>query len=107
MPKAIISNRIYIGELTDTQLKNITDLLTYKIQVRGAERSKTGKITPTTKIEYIRNYKLLPKGIITIPAARTDLIPEGYEVLDKRVLEEVPFPTPRIPLRPLQQEIYD
>jgi superfamily II DNA or RNA helicase len=107
VPKAVISNRIYLGKLTDVQLKNITDLLTYKVQVRGAERSKTGKVTPITKIEYIRNYKLLAGGVLSIPVGRTDLIPAEYEISDKRILEDVPFPNPKVSLRPLQQEIYD
>ena len=35
------------------------------------------------------------------------MIPEEYDVVDKRVKHDVPFPTPKFPLRPLQQEIYD
>lgn len=107
MAKAIISNRIYLDGLTETQLKNITDILTYRMEERGFERQKSGKLNPTKKISYLKNYKLLPRGIISIPSGRTDLIPETHEVIDKRVIEDVPFPNPKYPLRELQQHIYD
>jgi len=104
--KAIISNRIYIDDLSDLQLKNITDLLTYKLESRGFERQRNGKLNPTKKIEYLKNYKLLPRGIISIPFGRSDLIPASHTVIDKRVTEDVPFPNPRFPLRDSQQEVY-
>jgi hypothetical protein len=104
--KAIISNRIYIDDLTDLQLKHITDALTYRMEERGFERQKSGKLNPTKKISYLKNYKLLPRGIITIPSGRSDLIPASHEVLDKRITEEVPFPNPKFPLRDSQQEVY-
>lgn len=107
MGKAILSNRIYLDGLTDTQLKNITDLLTYRMEERGFERQKNGKLNPTKKVTYLKNYKLLPKGIISIPFGRADLIPGTHEIVDKRVTEDVPFPNPKLQLRSLQQEIYD
>lgn len=107
MGKAIISNRIYMDSLTDLQLKTLTDALTYRMEEKSFERQKNGKLNPSKKITYIRNYKLLPKGIISIPSGRADLIPGTHTVIDKRVVEDVPFPSPRFPLRPLQQEIYD
>jgi superfamily II DNA or RNA helicase len=44
-----------------------------------------------------------------MPAGRTDLIPEGYEVKDKRVLNPVNFPDfpESFSLRASQQEVYD
>lgn len=107
MAKAIISNRIYIDDLTDTQLKNITDLLTYRMEERGFERQRNGKLNPTKKISYLKNYKLLPRGIISIPAGRSDLIPSTHEILDKRITEDVPFPDPKYPLRESQLEVYN
>ena len=107
MAKAIISNRIYLDGLTDLQLKNITDLLTYRMEEKGFERQRSGKLNPTKKITYLKNYKLLPRGIISIPMGRLDLIPSTHEVVDKRVTDDVPFPNPKFPLRELQQEIYD
>ncbi len=85
MPKAIISNRIYLEKLTDEQLKHITKSLTYELVKNTFQRLPSGKLNPKKQIEYLKAYKLLPKGIITIPQGRSDLIPEGYEILDKRV----------------------
>lgn len=107
MAKAVISNRIYLDGLTDFQLKNITELLTYRIEEKGFERQRNGKLNPTKKINYLKNYKLLPRGIISIPAGRSDLIPSTHEVVDKRVVEDVPFPNPRFPLRESQVEVYN
>ena len=107
MPKAIISNKIYLEKPSEVQEKHIIKSLTHQIMVQGFERTKSGKLNPKRKVEYIRNYGLLPKGIISIPVGRMDLVPEEYQIIDKRVTNHVPFPTPKIPLRELQQEIYD
>lgn len=107
MPKAIISNRIYIEKLTPEQLKHITDSLTYELVKNTFQRLPNGKLNPKKQVDYLKSYKLLPGNIITIPQGRADLIPEGYEVLDKRVLNEVPFPNPKFPLRESQLEVYD
>lgn len=101
MTKAILSNRIYFKPENSDQYKEIMRQLTYRIE---------GKLNPKTKtkpVEIIRNYKPLPRGIISIPQGRTDLIPEGYEVEDRRVKVNVPFPEPRFPLRDSQQPVYD
>lgn len=101
MNKAIISNRIYLNAPPEG-FDAIKKALTYKIEQKGAGRG--GK---HTLIEVIRNYKILPKNILSIPQGRTDLIPEGYEIIDKRVVHDMPFPDPLIPLRPEQKVIYD
>jgi len=80
--------------------KTVIKELTYKI------KKDTGSKQFAT-IETIKNYKVLPKGILSIPQGRLDLIPEDYEIIDKRVLEDVPFPTPKFGLRPEQQVVYD
>jgi superfamily II DNA or RNA helicase len=80
--------------------KTIMKALTYKIKKDVGNKQFQA-------IETIKNYKILTKGIISIPQGRTDLIPEGYEIVDKRVNEEVPFPSPKFPLRPEQQVVYD
>jgi superfamily II DNA or RNA helicase len=80
--------------------KKIISALTYKIKKDTGAK----KFSP---IETIKNYKVLPKGILSIPQGRLDLVPEDYEIIDKRVLEDVPFPTPKYPLRPEQQVVYD
>lgn len=106
MPKALISNKIYLEKPTDEQLQHIIKELTYAIAVQSFERARSGKLNPTRKIEYLRNYRLMPKGIIAIPVGRTDLIPDGYEILERRTIHEVPFPDPKFELRPSQQLIY-
>lgn len=80
--------------------KHIIKELTYKI------KKDTGSKKFAT-IETIKNYKVLPKGILSIPQGRIDLVPEEYEIIDKRVLENIPFPDPKFELRPEQQVVYD
>lgn len=58
-------------------------------------------------VEVIRNYKQLPHGVLSIPRGRSDLIPEDYEIIDKRIVNGVPFPLPRHALREGQQKVYD
>jgi superfamily II DNA or RNA helicase len=100
MPKAVISNRIYMDNPGVEHTKLVIKELTYKI------KKDTGSKQFST-VETIKNYKVLPKGILSIPQGRLDLVPEDYEIIDKRVLENVPFPTPKYPLRPEQQVVYD
>lgn len=98
--KAIISNRIYLSNPGVEKSKEIIKALTYKI------KKDTGS-KQFSSIETIKNYKILPKGILSLPQGRQDLIPEGFEVVDKRVLVPVPFPDPKFPLRDSQQPVYD
>ncbi len=107
MPKAIISNKIYLEKPTKEQEEHIIKSLTYSLVINTFERAASGKLNPKRKIEYLRNYSVLPKGIICIPQGRTDLIPENYEVSDKRIVNEVPFPNPKFALRDSQQIIFD
>lgn len=81
----------------------IMETLTYRLETPGATRG--GK--KIKHVEIIRNYKLLPKGIISIPQGRTDLIPDDYEIVDKRVFNEMPFPTPKFSLREDQVPVYN
>jgi superfamily II DNA or RNA helicase len=101
MATAILSNRIYFKPQDNNELKNIINALTYRIE------SKTGQKGKFKNIEIIKNYKLLPNNIVSIPQGRTDLVPAGYEIVDKRVTHEVPFPTPKFNLREGQQAVYD
>ena len=100
MPKAVISNRIYLDNPGVEHTKVIIKELTYKI------KKDTGNKKFAT-IETIKNYKVLPKGILSIPQGRLDLVPENYEIIDKRIIEAIPFPDPKFPLRPEQQVVYD
>lgn len=96
--KAIISNRIYFKPV---DLKEVIKTLTYRIE------SKSGQKGKFKNIEIIKNYRILPQDVVSVPQGRVDLIPEGFTVIDKRVTNPVPFPTPRHALREGQQVIYD
>lgn len=98
MPKAVISNRIYMDLPIDKQ--KIFDALTYRI-VTGQEGTKY------ENIEIIRNYRMVTPAIISIPQGRVDLIPEGYEILDKRVENWVDFPPAIHPLFDEQKLVYE
>ena len=100
MPKAIISNRIYMDDPGRDHTKHIIKTLTYKIHKDTGSKK-------FVSVETIRNYKSLVNGIITVPQGRLDLIPKEYEVVDKRVLHPVPFPNPKFELREDQEIIYN
>jgi len=100
MPKAIISNRIYLDNPGVEESKSIIKTLTYKIH------KDTGSKQFST-VETIRNYKILPKGILSIPQGRLDLVPKHYEIVDKRTVVPAPFPEPKFPLRDTQLVVYE
>lgn len=100
MPKAVISNRIYLNKPPEG-FDSLVKTLTYKIKSKAASK---GRPAP---IETVKHYKLLPRDIISIPIGRADLIPEDYEIIDKRVWMPVPFPNPRSGLREAQVPVYD
>ena len=101
MPKAILSNKIYL-DTTPEILESLKKTLTYKIK-----KPPRPGLTHFSQFEIIKNYTLLPKGAIAIPIGRTDLIPKGYEIIDKRTFEEYPFPDPKLNLRDSQIGIYE
>jgi len=45
--------------------------------------------------------------LISIPVGRDDLIPDGYEIIDKRVTSPVELPDFKFTLRPSQQKVHD
>ena len=47
------------------------------------------------------------ENLVTIPIGRTDLIPNEYEIVDKRIMVPVDFPDFRYVLRESQQAVYD
>jgi superfamily II DNA or RNA helicase len=98
--KAVISNKIYMQKPADGY-NSITEELTYKIKHKA-----TGKGRPQ-RIEVIKNYNFLPKGLISFPSGRTDLIPPDWEIIDKRTINPVPFPNPKHALREDQLTVYD
>lgn len=90
--------------VTDEELRqNIKDALTYHIQ-----RDVPGRMGKMQKsIETIRNYSTLLNNIIAIPRGRKELIPEGYEIVDRTITVPTYIPDALIPLRPEQSEVYD
>ena len=100
MAKAILSNRIYL-DVTPELTSSLIRALTYKIKknIPGA--------THFSQFEIIKNFKLIGKNVMSIPIGRPDLIPVGFEIIDKRTLHELPFPTPKLEMLPAQQVVYD
>ena len=94
--KAVLSDRIYMEVLPHTQ-KKIDDELTYSI--------------PSFKFNdppfIIKNMALIRPGMIAIPIGRQDLIPNDYEIVDKRTEKPVEFPEFAFDLRESQQLVYD
>ena len=62
---------------------------------------------PTDPPQVIANMGIIRNGLISIPIGRTDLIPRGYEIKDKRNLVPVDFPKFKYDLRPSQQKVYN
>lgn len=90
--KAVISNKIYLSDPGDPSVSWATHLkeqCTHKIPVPfNPNHSKFSK-----PYKIIKSYSYLGKGIFTVPSGREDLIPEYFEVIDKRVEKPVPhFP---------------
>lgn len=98
MAKAIISDRIYMDIPPNKQ--DIFNALTYTIINNDGSKKYAQK-------EIIRNYRMLTPTVISIPQGRTDLIPPGYEIVDKRVIEFADFPAPIHELREDQRVVYD
>lgn len=96
MPKALLSNRIYMDLDGEERLRMSNDL-TYKIP----------SFHPSDPPQVIKNLTRVKPGLVSIPSGRVDLIPEGYEIIDKRVLKPVTFPKFKFDLRPSQKEVYD
>lgn len=94
--KAVISNRIYL-EVTEEYKEILSKELTYKIP----------GFTPNDPPQIIKNMQRVRPNLVTIPVGRTDLIPEHYEIIDKRIHKPVDFPEFKFPLRESQQAVYD
>lgn len=62
--KVVLSNRLYFRPESEEHQKNIINELTYRIEL------KTGQKGKYKTIEVIKNYKMMPGGIISIPQGR-------------------------------------
>jgi superfamily II DNA or RNA helicase len=94
--KAVISNRIYL-ECTKEYREVLSNELTYKIPGRG----------PEDPPQVIKNMQRVRENLVTIPVGRTDLIPDDYEIVDKRITVPIQFPKFRFDLRDSQKAVYD
>ena len=84
-------------EVSETYQSYIDKTLTYSIPPRR----------PTDPPIIIKNMGVIRAGLVTLPIGRTDLIPDEYEVKDKRVdspIEPLDF---KFTLRDSQQFVYD
>lgn len=96
--KAVISNRIILNVDKDLTEKIVNEL-TYRIP----SSFNKGTAGP----EIIKTFSRIKEGIYSIPSGRMDLIPPGYEIIDKRVLVPVKFPEFKFKLRESQQYVHD
>ena len=96
MDKAVICNRIFMKVPANVR-ENIDKELTYPIPPRN----------PLDPPFIIKNMALIAGGLISVPSGRTDLIPQEYEIVDKRVTKSVDFPEFAFTLRESQQKVYD
>lgn len=99
--KAVLSNKIFIEIKDQELLESIKTSLMHVIM----QKNITGSFEPI----YVTLMTKIKDGIYTMPIGRQDLIPEGYEIVDKRVTVDDYIPTPNhlFKLRKDQQEVLD
>ena len=94
--KAVISNRIQLqGDAV--LLESLERELTYSLPPR----------MPQDPPMIIKTIRPLREGLVSIPVGRLDLIPDEYEIIDKRVHAPISFPEFKFELRASQQAVYD
>ena len=94
--KAVISHRIYMDCSAELQDK-IDRELTYTIPTHN----------PLDPPQVIKNMGIIRNGLVSLPIGRTDLIPEHYEIVDKRTHVPVDFPEFKFELRDSQKKVFD
>jgi superfamily II DNA or RNA helicase len=94
--KAVIKNRIQI-QGDSVFLENLEKELTYSLPPR----------MPQDPPIIFKTIRPLQEGLVSIPAGRLDLIPEDYEIIDKRVTAPTQLPEFKFELRPSQRVVYD
>lgn len=101
--KAIISNKIYMT-VEPAKYRALEKELTYVIP----SFNSPDNFLSIKNLKTI-NYNIAGgKMLVAFPVGRMDLIPDNYEVVDKRVLHNVKdFPKFLGELRPSQQQIHD
>lgn len=95
--KAVISNRIYLTARDPSHIVEMEKALTYRIESYKEDAPPI----------IIKNLRKIRDNLYSIPVGRIDLIPKGYEIVDKRIEIPEKFPDFRFELRASQQEVYD
>jgi superfamily II DNA or RNA helicase len=95
--KAVISNRIYLNARDPSHIVEMERALTYKIDSYKEDAPPT----------IIKNLRKIRDNLYSIPVGRMDLIPKGYEIVDKRIEVPANFPKFQFELRPSQQDVYE
>ena len=94
--KAVLSNRIFMDASPELREK-LSKELTYKIAPQN----------PNDPPQIIKNLQRVRDNLVSIPSGREDLIPNEYEIVDKRIMVPVDFPDFKFVLRESQQAVYD
>ena len=94
--KAVLSNRIFM-EASPALRDDLSKELTYKIAPQN----------PNDPPLIIKNLQRVRENLVSIPIGREDLIPNDYEIVDKRIKAPVDFPEFKFVLRESQQAVYD
>lgn len=92
--KAVISDRIYLDASAE-QMELLNSVLTYIVP----------SAVPYQLPKVVKNFKRLNSKVCSIPVGRLDLIPAGYEIIDRRVLKPVEFSPFKYKLRQSQQDV--
>lgn len=96
--KAVLGSRIYIDDTNNTIYRACIKRLTYIIsKYCGARGVSTEEICDVRKL----------RNIVTVPSGRTDLIPSGFQIVDKRVTIPATYPIFNGKLRESQQSVVD
>jgi len=96
MKKAVIRNRIILH--TDDELaKKIIDELTHRIPPRNHMET----------VKILKLWNRITPSTYSIPSGRMDLIPEDYEIIDKRADVPIELPEFKFTLRPSQMDVYN
>ena len=94
--KAVLSNRIYMDANLELREK-LSKELTYVIPSQN----------PNDPPVVIKNLQRVRDNLVSIPIGRIDLIPESYEIIDKRMRIDADFPDFRYDLRESQRAVYE
>lgn len=96
--KAVVSNRIYLNCELKSELRTVlNDNLVYKLSQMP--------VSPYPLV--INNIIKVTDSIVSIPSGRLDLIPEDYEIVDKRAKTPASIPKPSFEPREDQQAAID